>query len=300
MIFTGLAVARFLHFSALMLLFGCGVFPLYANAPGGRLHRRLQSVVLAAAITALMSGVLWFIFTAAGMSGQITGAADPSLLWLVARETAFGHVWIARLLLIAGAGILFAHKSIGPAWHAAVVCSAVAVAAIAWTGHGQNGAVAGALLHPVADVLHLFAAAIWLGALGWLLLLLLPYTQAPRSEIESALAGFSGIGPSVVALLLITGIVNSLFLVGPQNALSLWRTPYGLTLITKVVLFAAMFGLATVNRFRLTPSLALAGDAAGVGQALHAFKRSIAAETVLAVLVLAAVSFMGSLPPPTD
>jgi len=300
MILAGLAVARFLHFSALMLLFGCSVFPLYANRPGGELQIRLRGIVVTAAAVALGSALLWFAFTAAGMSGRIAGLADPSLLWLVAQSTGFGHIWMARLLLIAAALVLFSRTSLGPIWNIAVFLSALAVASIAWTGHGQNGAVAGVLLHPVADALHLMAAAIWIGALAWLLSLLSSRTQARRSEIDYALAGFSGVGPAVVACLVITGVVNSLFLIGPQNAFSLWRTPYGLALLFKLAFFAAMFALATVNRFRLTPRLAMAPNCAAAGQALRAFKGSIAAETALAALVLAAVALMGALPPPTD
>jgi putative copper resistance protein D len=281
-IIAGLTIVKFVHLSALMVLFGCGAFPLYAKKPDGVLHGYLRDLVLTSAITALTSGVLWFAFPGPGL------------------DTTFGQVLIVRLLLIAGASTLFARKSAGAAWSVAVVLSAVAVATIAWTGHARNGVIAGAGLHLLGDMLHLIAAGVWIGALAWLLLLLTPYTQAPRPEIEHALAGFSGIGPGVVAMLVITGIVNSLFLIGPQNAVSLWRKAYGLTLLIKLALFALMFALAAVNRYRLTPRLAMAADRGSTEQALRAFKGTIAAETALAVLGLAAVALMGVLPTPTD
>ena len=265
-----------------MLLFGCGAFPLYAKKPDKALHGYLRGLVLTGAIIALTSGVLWFAFPGPGL------------------DTAFGQVLIVRLLLIAGAAILFARKPAGAAWSVAVVLSACAVATIAWTGHARSGVIPGAGLHLLGDMLHLIAAGVWIGALAWLLLLLIPYTRAPRREIEHALAGFSGVGPGVVAALVITGIVNSLFLVGPQNALSLWRQAYGLTLLIKLALFIMMFVLAAVNRYRLTPRLAMAADRSTTDQTLRAFKGTIAAETVLAVLVLAAVALLGVLPLPTD
>ncbi len=282
MIVAGLTIAKFVHLSALMLLFGCGAFPLYAKKPDGVLHGHLRGLVLASAITALTSGVLWFAFPGPGL------------------DTTFGQVLIVRLLLIAGASILFARKPAGAAWSVAVVLSAVAVATIAWTGHARNGVVAGAALHLLGDMLHLIAAGVWIGALVWLLLLLTSATQTARREIERALAGFSGVGPGVVAMLVITGIINSLFLIGPQSALSLWRKAYGLTLLIKLGLFAVMFALAAVNRYRLTPRLAMAADGGSTERALRAFKGTIAAETALAVLVLAAVALLGVLPPPTD
>lgn len=265
-----------------MLLFGCSAFPLYTKKPDALLHGYLRSLVLISAIIALASGVLWFAFPGPGL------------------DTTFGQLLIVRLLLIAVASILFARKSAGAAWRVAVVLSAVAVATIAWTGHARNGVVAGAGLHLLGDMLHMIAAGVWIGALAWLLLLLTPNTQASRREIEHALAGFSGVGPGVVAMIVITGIVNSLFLIGPQNALSLWQKAYGLTLLIKLALFALMFALAAVNRYRLTPRLAMAVDRGSTEQTLRAFKGTIAAETALAVLVLAAVALLGVLPPPTD
>lgn len=282
MILAGFTIVRFLHLAALMLLFGCGAFPLYAKKPDGVLHQYLRGLVLACAIIALISGALWFAFP------------GPALY------TTVGQILIVRLLLIAAALILFARKSIGAAWTAGAVFSTLAVATVALTGHAQSGVVAGAGLHLLGDVLHLIAAGVWIGALAWLLMLLSRYTQAPRRDIEHALAGFSGIGPGVVAMLIITGIVNSLYLIGPQSALSLWRRAYGLTLLIKLALFAMMFALAAVNRYRLTPRLAIAADGGNTEQTLRAFKGTIAAETILAVLVLAAVALMGVLPPPTD
>ncbi len=282
MIIVGLTIVKFVHLSALMLLFGCGAFPLDAKKPDAVLHRYLRDLLLISAITALISGALWFAFPGPGL------------------DTTFGQFLVVRLLLIAGASILFARKSAGAAWNVAVVLCAVAVATIAWTGHARNGVIAGAGLHLLGDMLHLIAAGVWSGALASLLLLLSPTTQAPRREIAHALAGFSGVGPGVVAMLVITGIVNSLFLIGPQNALSLWRRAYGLTLLIKVALFALMFALAAVNRYRLTPRLALAADHGSTERTLRAFKGTIAAETALAILVLAAVALLGVLPPPTE
>src|SRR5689334_3523355 len=61
-IIAGLAIVKFVHLSALMLLFGCGAFPLYAKKTDGVLRGHLRVLVLTSAITALISGVLWFAF----------------------------------------------------------------------------------------------------------------------------------------------------------------------------------------------------------------------------------------------
>jgi putative copper resistance protein D len=255
----------------------------------------MWTVVVIAVVVTLVSGVFWFAFTAAGMSGSLSGATDWSTLSLVANSTAFGHIWVIRLILLAAALLIFIiaqrHRQL---WLVAATISGITLASIAWAGHGQTGQGSGATGHVISDVVHLFAAAVWMGALVGLLLLL--RSSAPVREVAFALTAFSTIGPSTVALLVITGVVNSLFLIGPPS--SLFTTAYGLTLVVKILLFAGMFVCAVLNRFRLTPRLATAHDAKSEVEAMHALKQTIAAETLLALLVIAAVALLGTLAPP--
>jgi len=73
MIDLGLVVARLLHYAAVTTLAGVSFFPLYAYADAEpiALLRWRQGVLLAAAIAALLSGVLWFVFSVANMSGSL-------------------------------------------------------------------------------------------------------------------------------------------------------------------------------------------------------------------------------------
>lgn len=296
MISAGLILSRFLHLSALMVLFGSGMFPFYAGANAVQ----DRHVVIIAARVALVGGVLWYLFTAAGMSGNLRGAVDWSVLSLVGGSTAFGHLWLARLALLVATLLLFAFGSKRWTWFAGLVLSAISIITIPWAGHGQDGAGSGTWIHGGSDALHLLAAAIWIGALVRLLLLLRHGKFEKREKLTRALAGFSAWGPATVALLLLSGLVNSWFLVGPQNVGTIFHSAYGATLVVKLVLFVAMLGLATANRFRLTPRLALAGNAATVVDASQALHRSVTAETLLAAAVLAAVALMGTLPPPAS
>lgn len=296
MIAAGLILSRFLHLSALMVLFGSGLFPFYAGASASEDRR----VVIIAARVALFGGVLWYLFTAAGMSGNLRGAIDWSVLSLVGGSTAFGHLWLARLIVLVAALLLFVLSSQRWTWFAGVALSGIAVVTIPWAGHGQDGAGSGTWIHAGGDAVHLVAAAIWIGGLVRLLLLLRRGKSETREKIAMALIGFSGWGPATVALLLLSGFVNSWFLVGPQNVGAILRSAYGAILVAKLVLFAAMLGLATANRFRLTPRLALAGNPMTVFAATRALQRSITAETLLAAAVLVAVAVMGTLPPPAS
>src|SRR5258707_11939523 len=101
MIDLGLVVARLLHYAAVTALAGVSFFPLYASAfaESKELSRRRQAVLLSAAVGALLSGLLWFVFSVANMSGTLADVADHEVLWTVLNETTFGSVWMARMLL---------------------------------------------------------------------------------------------------------------------------------------------------------------------------------------------------------
>ncbi|HTY50701.1 MAG TPA: CopD family protein, partial [Steroidobacteraceae bacterium] len=114
------------------------------------------------------------------------------------------------------------------------------------------------------------------------------------------LVRFSSLGPWVVAVLALTGVINAWALIGPASWRAILGTQYGLVLLAKLLLFAGMLVFAAHNRLRLTPGLEAAlAAAAGSGPALRALRASLLAETVLAVLVLAAVAWLGTLEPPS-
>jgi putative copper resistance protein D len=94
----------------------------------------------------------------------------------------------------------------------------------------------------------------------------------------------------VVATLVLSGILNPGFL-------SSLKTAYGQVLLVKLVLFGAMLFLAVANR-RHTPRLSAALDSVtGLKIAVGALRRTLLAETALAILVLAAVAWLGTLSP---
>jgi len=102
MIDVGLVLARLLHYAAAATFAGVSFFPLYAYEgieplTVARWRRRL---LLAAAIAALLSGLFWFVFSAANMSGTLADLTDPDLVWAVLRDIAFGGVWTVRMLLV--------------------------------------------------------------------------------------------------------------------------------------------------------------------------------------------------------
>src|SRR3546814_17962904 len=107
----------------------------------------------------------------------------------------------------------------------------------------------------------------WIGALAAFILML-----SRRSPVfdqfdtaHRALAGFATAGTVIVGLVIVTGIVNSYALIGPQHMSGLFQSAYGQLLLIKLVLFGLMLALAASNRFRLTPALAQGIDRKSVG-----------------------------------
>ena len=115
-----------------------------------------------------------------------------------------------------------------------------------------------------------------------------------------ALHGFGTVGTIVVAALIVTGLINAWLLVGPDHVGALGTTLYGRLLLAKLALFAAMLGLAALNRFRLTPRFKASIAAADHSSAMGALRGSLAIETACIVAILALVAWLGTLEPPAS
>jgi len=298
---VAVVAARLVQFAAGVILFGAPLFLLYGyrGTPAEALPWPRR--VLAASAAALLVGALVsLVAQTAVMAGDPAAALDPEMLTTVAGGTAFGIAILVRAgaAALALAAALRLPSGLG-LWWVGSGLGAVALATFAWTGHGaaEPGLAGG--IHAAADVLHLLAAGVWLGALAALALILSArWTPAPDLQAtHAALAGFSGVGSLVVAALVLTGLVNSWFLVGPERILAMTGSAYGWLLLIKLGLFVGMLGLAAANRFRHTPAL---NTALGNGQtavAVAELRRSIRLEAAAGLAVLGLVSALGVLAP---
>jgi copper resistance protein D len=296
---AGLIASRFLHYLAVSVLFGAALFPVYAiglpSATDASM-RWLPRLLMYMALLALISGVLWLIFTAAGMSGTLAGAFDRANLSVVVSQTDFGRVWVARLGLAALLTLLLLLKPTRVRIYVVLFGSLILLASIALTGHAGSGEGSAGLVHRIADAFHLVAGGVWVGALVVLARAVVVAVRQIRDDdlriLHHALARFSGIGPIVVATLFLTGIINPGFLSSLKSA-------YGQVLLAKLAIFGAMLLLAAANRFWLTARLTSALESkSGSEEPVRALRASVLTETALALLVLAAVGWLGTLSPP--
>ena len=190
----------------------------------------------------------WLVLTAESMSGQPLGALSHGVLWTVLSQTDFGNNWLLRFAMACLLGGLFVHflsaKGVASLWlkTVTVLLAAALVGTLAFAGHAIGGEGIEGVVHPAADVLHLIAAAAWVGALVPLALLLTMTGEDAGSLAiaRTATLRFSTLGIVCVATLLLTGVVNSWYLVGSVSALT--GTGYGQLLLCKLALFAVMVG----------------------------------------------------------
>src|SRR5207253_2038172 len=102
---SALVLCRFLHFAAVLMLFGACVFrPLLLRREPlsdslGVLDRRLAGITKLLASLALASGVCWLLLITGSMAGSTQAAFDLPTLQVVLSNTFFGQVWSWHLLL---------------------------------------------------------------------------------------------------------------------------------------------------------------------------------------------------------
>lgn len=278
-----------------------GAFFLARQAPEPA-NRSEWGLLFGSALVLTGATLAALVIQAAMMAGLSTPWSDPSMIGMVLTQTAFGYAVAARLLASVGAIVALSLSPRRPKLWLLAALGAVATATLAWGGHGAaDEGVAGAV-HLTTDIVHLLAAALWIGALGALVVMAADRRGASgpieARRLHVALEGFSGLGSVAVALLIFTGLVNGWFLIGPTHLQDLFTTVYGRLLLAKLLLFAGMLRLAAANRWRHTPRLRGALDRQDLATALPGLRRSLALETAAALGVLALVAWLGTLAPP--
>jgi putative copper export protein len=244
---------------------------------------RLVRVSLAATLVAL-SG--WLVLETSDMSDAANAADVAAAIPAVLLETSFGHDLTLQALSVLAALLLLAAWP--QRWRFAPVGLA-GLALVLQAGHSHAFAMEhGPSLLLYAEGLHLLAGGAWLGGLLPLLILV---RDAPPKQAAKVLRRFSKLATLCVAAIAGTACLQGWVLGGGVAGLT--GTAYGYVLLLKAALFAALLGLAAVNRFRLTPAM----EHEDAQPARRALLRTIAGETVLGLMVVLAASLLSGLEP---
>lgn len=308
-----LIAARFALYLDLMLVFGLPLFCLYTfrgaeQRSGCEIVSSAWVVALSAAGAALT--LIGLLLMAANMSDTPVLQVDRETVDALLNQTATGTASKVRILSLMAILPLIGliRTSTRLRWSVLSALGAISLGSLAWTGHGAADEGVRGTIHLAADITHLLAAGIWLGALTGLLILLLRARATHDEQLariaisHDALASFGNVGTLTVLLITLTGLVNSWALVGVENISALPNSLYGRLLIMKLILFAAMLGLAARNRFRLTPAIASGANSGSrdTAAAVRSISRSVALEAGLALIILGLIAWLGTLSPPSS
>ncbi|SCK20457.1 putative copper resistance protein D [Variovorax sp. HW608] len=296
---------RFGLYLDLMLLFGVPLFGLYAFRRHERAlfaRRPLGGLLAATGIFGVALSVLGMAVMAKSMSGaEDYASVERHVYEMVVMQTDVGISWLVRMgaLALAICAAVFLGRWPTFRLSAIAVPGAVALASLAWTGHGAMDDGAKGLLHLSADILHLLAGAAWVGALVMFVLLSVraSFAAADRAELLSRMLGaFANIGTVIVVTLVITGASNY-WLISEGALRALVSTDYGVLMLVKLSLFVLMLGLAAAHRYLLSPRLVGALRHGSASEALAALRRSLAVEFTAATGILMLVAWLGTLSP---
>src|ERR1700730_18193397 len=135
--------------------------------------------------------------------------------------------------------------------------SVIELVSLAWAGHATASPGPFGIVHLLGDALHLLTSAFWPGALGPLaafLFLLLKTSQVEAIGLAAPVVRrFSASSLIAVAGMALTGLLNSIFMVGSFRALL--TSAYGQILVSKLILFLAMVAFGAWNLFLLKPRM---------------------------------------------
>lgn len=285
---------RFLQYVAAAWLIGFTVVGAFGDASFRQALPVRRLLVIGISVLLVGSGV-----SIAAQTVMMIGASFSELRWsdisLVLFETQWGWGAGARLGL---AIAMLTHLIWVKPDRAAFGTSLAILATFAFTGHGMATQGVLGLLHVFADILHLFAAGTWIGMLFVFLALTLVGRAQTWMALHRWLVAFSGVGSLLVSVLIVTGIINSVFLLGQRSPSVLLNSPWVAGLIIKMGLFLVMLACAAANRFHLTPRLGQVSGGWETAVVISKLRISLWIELGVGFGVLLIIAIIGMQAPP--
>ena len=275
--------------------------------------RKLSANILVAstAIAAflVLQGSLIELLTQADKLGGLEKVDD------LLTDTRFGNYLIARqaLLLATLIAAFLAWRAKGsvlvPALSVLLVCAFGVLFTQSMVSHAAGAD--GAFWKIATDVLHLFAASLWIGGLihvGLAMPRWLEELPGPARTLFAAASfqRFSMLAALSVVVLMVSGVISAFAQFTSFG--QLFNTNYGLSLIGKMGIMLPLLAVAALSAFRLQPRIVEAGlemrgaaiddeSTASVANLQRLLTNMVRLEAVLGVLVLVAVGVLIQLEP---
>lgn len=294
-------VLRFAQYGLLLGLFGLSAFAIFGlrQSLSADLKARPSASMIVAAWLAPVVSATAMLASIGVMMAQPFWHIEWETIQAILTGTDLGTAFFVRLLaLVAAATLLLFVRTSAGRW-LVIICFGIALATLAWSGHAAATEGAIGLLHGLNDAAHLVAAALWLGAIGWFLTLVVA-AHRDRDDIASTgvmadMHRFAPLGAFLVLAVSITGLVNAHLTFGLGNARAVIGTDYGILLAAKVALVALMVGFGARHaivgrRFHQT-------DQRDAQPTLAQLRFTLAAELGVAVIITALIAMIGTLSP---
>jgi copper transport protein len=269
---------------------------------GPKTTRRVRAYALGAIVFALAADLIALLVQALTISG-------PAAIWrgvlTTVGETRYGTWWLVRV----GVLLIFAATLLGAAWWwpwrrrgatlLGVIVALLLPLPFSMISHasaqttGQATAIA-------FDYAHLLAASLWVGGLFCLVVALLPMVRdltaaGRRVVLGRALPRFSAVALVAWAVLALTGVYAAWLQVGNLPALT--QTPYGQTLILKLLMLLPLLALGAFNLVVVTRKLRVAETEERVDAWGGHFVTALSAEAIIVTLLLGVVGLLIGTPP---
>ena len=323
------AVVRFAAYAALVLLVGGLAFVGLIWPVGAALARARRLLWWAWAVAFVVTAVgipVQGVYSAALPLSKVFSSTVLS----GALDERFGRMWAVRLVLLGLMALVLmamgrrSPSPTAPAVPRPVLVTGGLVSIGLLLTPGLAGHAATSDLVPLAitsDAIHLVAVSLWLGGLALLLAAVLPRRLA--GELSEVVPRFSRLAFWAVITVIVTGTFQGWREVRSTTALT--ETTYGRLLILKIVLFAVLVGLGGLSRrfvqarYRVpagspstspSPAAPHGDPSAGVGfgarlsfgpgaatadpdsEVVINLRKTVGAETVIAVVVLAVTALL--------
>lgn len=242
---------------------------------------RLATTGMAAGATVVV-GALAALWAQVAISSGRSLLAAPALVVDAVRDTRFGTLGVARILLGCAAIVAaFLQRGTGRRRAGVALGTVVAgglvvvppIAGHAWSTTPRPLAVA-------VDAAHLASTGVWIGGLVALLVV-----GSASLAAGAVVRSFSRVALLAVAAVVATGLISSYLQVRSVDALT--GTGYGVILLIKIAAVAVLIGLGWLNRRRRS------SDAADVG----AIVRVVRVEAAIAAVVIALTATLVNRPP---
>lgn len=253
-------------------------------------HPSIQRLAACALVVAVVLAIAQLLVIASDIRAEPPWRALAGLS--AAFETDAGIALALRVMLIVGlAWVMFFMRAADEwnRWIAAGGCTLVLLATWAYAGHSRS--MRWSLIGIPVDVAHHAAAAAWIGGLAIVGIVAIRDTEA--DEMVDIVQRFARLAATSVAVIVVTGAIQALRLVGTPS--SLFAADHGRYLLLKLAVMGIMLKVADVNRQRVNRRFQDARSA--TPHAVYNLRRAMGTELAVGLGVIAITAAMVVSPP---